>query len=58
MKGIPIDSHVPHEVLQEEQQFHIDPHGVPSGLARDLSSSRLNKEDGKKKLGSLPFLHK
>ena len=46
-KGIPIDSHVPHEVLEEEPQYHMDPHGVPSGIARDLSSSKLNKEDGK-----------
>ena len=46
-KGIPIDTRVPHEVLDEEQQVHMDPHGVPSGLARDLSSSKLNKEDGR-----------
>ena len=46
LKGIPIDTRVPHEMLDDEQQVHMDPHGVPSGIARDLSSSKLNKEDG------------
>ncbi|XP_069120457.1 major facilitator superfamily domain-containing protein 6-like [Argopecten irradians] len=34
-----------HEILEEEDNMcHLAPHGVPSGMARDLSSSKLREE--------------
>jgi hypothetical protein len=45
-QGIQMESHVPHETLAEDQQMTFDPHGVPSGLVRDLSSSKLKQADG------------
>ncbi|XP_060566476.1 major facilitator superfamily domain-containing protein 6-like [Ruditapes philippinarum] len=44
-QGIQMESHVPHETLAEDQQMTFDPHGVPSGLVRDLSSSKLKQAD-------------
>jgi len=36
-----------HQLLDEESPtLHLAPHGVPSGIARDLSSSRLKDEGG------------
>ena len=34
-----------HQMLEEESPtLHLAPHGVPSGMARDLSSSKLKEE--------------
>ncbi|KAH9509770.1 Major facilitator super domain-containing protein 6 [Bulinus truncatus] len=41
---------VPHELL--EDTAHLAPHGVPSGMARNLSNTRLAK-DGKQEYGSV-----
>ena len=53
-RGITVDSHVPHATLEEEPA-HFDPHGVPCGLVKDLSSSKLNKQEGtlKTRIGEL-----
>ncbi|KAK3584420.1 hypothetical protein CHS0354_023262 [Potamilus streckersoni] len=42
-QGIPVDNPIPHEML-EEDGYHLDPHGVPSGLVHNLSSGKLNKQ--------------
>jgi hypothetical protein len=40
-------SSMKHQLLDEESPtLHLAPHGVPSGIARDLSSSRLKDEGG------------
>ncbi|XP_052093804.1 major facilitator superfamily domain-containing protein 6-like [Mytilus californianus] len=45
-------SSMKHERLEEESPtLHLAPHGVPSGMARDLSSSRL-KDEGNPTYGS------
>jgi hypothetical protein len=38
-----IDSH---HILEEDNNAYLAPHGVPSGLARDLSSNRLKDLEG------------
>ena len=40
------DNHAILEEDEDDNQCHLAPHGVPSGMARDLSSSKLH-QDGK-----------
>ncbi|XP_035824666.1 uncharacterized protein LOC101863419 [Aplysia californica] len=43
---------VPHELFEESSQ--LAPHGVPSGIARDLSSSRLG-QDPQQEYGAMSY---
>ncbi|WAR10546.1 MFSD6-like protein [Mya arenaria] len=43
-QGVSMESHIPHETL-EDQAMTFNPHGVPSGMARDLSSNKLKQLD-------------
>ncbi|XP_052806397.1 uncharacterized protein LOC128235633 [Mya arenaria] len=43
-QGVSMESHIPHKTL-EDQAMTFNPHGVPSGMARDLSSNKLKQLD-------------
>ncbi|KAH3699466.1 major facilitator superfamily domain-containing protein 6-like [Dreissena polymorpha] len=43
-RGVAKESHVPHETLHDTP-LSFNPHGVPSGSARELSSSKLKQQD-------------
>lgn len=48
-----------HEILEEDEDnmCHLAPHGVPSGMARDLSSSKLREEGEARSFGGYMWLN-